>query len=261
MQSRERTETRPTNSASSWSRTNVSQISFCLKSLCFRLLVSCARSAEAADTVPPAAAWIPEDAAIVLEVPRPKVIIDKLFDDRIVTAVTSHPAYKDQMARKEMQDAINAVKLFETKYETDVQGLLNKLLGGGITIAVGPGENSLLIIESEDADILKEIHDFLMMVARSEARKEGAPDRVKSAEYRGVTGWRFAPNEAHAIVGNRLILTNNPEILKTVLDRARKRPCQTCPRRPRTKVPATRPLLMRRPRFTRTWTCCAPCPN
>ncbi len=56
------------------------------------------------------------------------------------------------------------------------------------------------------------------MIVKNEARTQGDPDRVKSADYRGVTGWRFAPNEAHAIVGNRLIMANNPEILKAVLD-------------------------------------------
>jgi hypothetical protein len=176
-----------------------------------------ARGLSAADA-PPATSWIADDAAIVLEVTQPKVIIDKLFDDRIVSAVTSHPAYKDQMARQEVRDAVNAVNILKAKYDTDFQGLLTKLLGGGITIAIGPGENALMIVESEDEQVLNGIHDFLMMVVKNEARNQGDPSRVKSAEYRGVTGWRFAPNEAHAIIGNRLVVSNSPEHLKATLD-------------------------------------------
>ncbi len=100
------------------------------------------RGLIAAEAPPPATTWISDNAALVLEITKPTIIIDKLFDDRIVAAVTSHPAYKDQMARKELREAVKAVKLLETKYDTDFHGLLNKLLGGGITIAIGPGENA-----------------------------------------------------------------------------------------------------------------------
>ena len=66
--------------------------------------------------------------------------------------------------------------------------------------------------------MLEEIHEFFLVIAKGEAQKQADPERVKSAEYRGVTGWRFAPNESHAIVDKRLIVTNKPELLKAVLD-------------------------------------------
>jgi hypothetical protein len=184
----------------------------------FALLCLLSTHSLSAADAPPATAWIPDNTAIVLEVTKPKVIIDKLFDDRIVSAVTSHPAYKDQMARREIRDAVNAVKILETKYDTDLQGLLTKLLGGGITIALGPGESALMIVDSEDGEVLQGIHEFMMLIAKTEAQNQGDPSRVKSAEYRGVTGWRFAPNEAHALIGKRLVMTNNPELLKSTLD-------------------------------------------
>ena len=101
----------------------------------------------------------------------------------------------------------------------DLPTLLRKLTGGGVTIALCPQETVLMIVEAEDADLLRSVHEFSLMAAKSEAQKQNDPDRVKSADYRGITGWRFAPNEAHAIVDNRLLITNRPDALKAVLDR------------------------------------------
>jgi hypothetical protein len=54
--------------------------------------------------------------------------------------------------------------------------------------------------------------------ARDDAAKDGDADRIRSVEYRGVTGWSFGPNEAHAIVGNRLLMSNKPDAIKHALD-------------------------------------------
>ena len=114
---------------------------------------------------------------------------------------------------------LNVVKYFENQQQADLPTLLRKLTGGGVTIALCPQETVLMIVEAEDADLLRSVHEFSLMAAKSEAQKQNDPDRVKSADYRGITGWRFAPNEAHAIVDNRLLISNRPEAIKSVLDR------------------------------------------
>ena len=43
------------------------------------------------------------------------------------------------------------VKFFESKYKADLPTMLGKLVGGGITLAVGPNEADLLIVDAEDA--------------------------------------------------------------------------------------------------------------
>ncbi|MCL4200850.1 MAG: DUF3352 domain-containing protein [Pirellulaceae bacterium] len=166
----------------------------------------------------PAAAVSP-DAFVVLEVHKPRAVLDRLFDPRVVQAVTSHPEYQRRQAQQDFAQAKNLVQYFEQRFNTDLHGLLGKLAGGGVTLAVGPDQQALLIVEAEDAQVLKDVHDFILFIARSEAEKQGQPDRVKSAEYRGVTGWSVAPKEAHAILGNRLLLTNHPQSLMAAVDR------------------------------------------
>ncbi len=148
----------------------------------------------------------------------PRAVLDRLFDPRVVEAVTSHPEYHRRRSEPDFQQAMNLVDYFGQRFKTDLSGMLGKLTGGGATLAVGPGEQALLIVEAEDAAMLKEAHDFFLLIARTEAGKQGQPDRVKSADYRGVTGWSFAPNHAHAIVGNRLLVANAAEVLTAAID-------------------------------------------
>lgn len=161
--------------------------------------------AVAADS---AAAWIPQEAILVVEVTKPRVLLEKAFSEGIVGMVTSHPTYKQQMDSPEAKQAKNLVKYFENKYDTDWQTLVKKLIGGGVTWAVGPNEASLLIVESEDAEMLNDIHEFFLAVSGN----AGEPEELAQ----GMKAYRSGPKEAHVIVDNRLVLTNQPELLKKV---------------------------------------------
>ncbi|MFV1966756.1 MAG: hypothetical protein ACC628_15130 [Pirellulaceae bacterium] len=174
----------------------------------FPILLIQPMPARAADS---ATSWVPPEAVLVVEVTKPGVLLDRAFREDLVELVTSHPLYKQQINSPQAKQAQNLIKFFEKKYDTDWQTLLKKLVGGGITWAVGPGEASLLIVESEDAKLLEEIHEFFLMIAHN----DGDPEEL---EYPGMTAYRFGPNEAHAIVGNRLILSNQPEVLKKVAE-------------------------------------------
>jgi hypothetical protein len=123
------------------------------------------------------------------------------------------------MAKGETQQALTMVNFFGSKYSADLPTMLGKLVGGGIILAAGPNDSALLIVDAEDPKMLSEIHDFFRTIAKSEASKQSDPDRVASAEYRGVMGWKFGPGESHAIIGNRLLLSNRPETLKAAIDR------------------------------------------
>jgi hypothetical protein len=183
------------------------------------VLLAGVRPARCDDSTLPATAMVGENAIIVVQVTRPQELINDAFDQRVKRLVQSLPPYQEAMAQRETQDALNLVEFFQNKYQIDLPTLLAKLVGGGLTLAVEPNDSSLLIVDALDAQILQEVHDFFRTIAQGEANKQGEPDRVKSAEYRGVTGWSFGPGVSHAIVGNRLLVANKPEVLKAALDR------------------------------------------
>ncbi len=183
------------------------------------LFCGLSQAARAEDAPVPVTALVPDNAILVLQVTNPKALIDRAFDEQIVSLVQSLPPYQQAMSQPETQQVLGLVRFFEGKYGAKLPALLGKLVGGGITVAVCPGDQVLLIVESEDATMLQEVHDFFRTMAQGEAATQGDPDRVKSADYRGIQGWSFTANEVHAIVGNRFLLANKPELMKAVLDR------------------------------------------
>lgn len=168
---------------------------------------------------PAAKEWVSPDAWIVAEITRPDVLLERAFSDDVVAVATSLTAYKEAMAKQETQQAMFLVNYFKGRYDSDLPTLLRKLSGGGITLAVGPNESNLLIVECEDVPLLIDLHEFLLTHARDDAKAKGLPDPITSASYRDVTGWSFGRGEAHAIIGNRLLLSNKPEVLKAAIDR------------------------------------------
>jgi hypothetical protein len=177
------------------------------------------RAAPAAQPPVPATSLIPDDVVLVLRVTEPKALIDRAFDQRVVQFVQSLPPYQQAMAKDETKQAVTMLNFFLTKYEVDLPALLERLFGGGVTLALGPNDAALLIVDGQDEKMVAEIHDFFRTIAKTEAAKQGSPQRVASADYRGVTGWTFAPGESHAIIGSRLLVANKPEALKAAIDR------------------------------------------
>ena len=168
-------------------------------------------------TLPPAIKWIPEDALIVVEVTRPKALLEAFCNDEATAAITALPLYKQQASKPQFQEFLNIVSFIETTLGTDWRTALEKLTGVGITLAVCPEDTVFLIIDAEDEQMLERFHEFFINVARSEAEKKGKYNIVKSKEYQGLTAWTFDGKEAHTIIGKRLIFANKAKRLKDIV--------------------------------------------
>lgn len=168
-------------------------------------------------TLPPAIQWIPQDAVIVLEVSKPKALLEVFTNDKATAAVTALPLYKEQASKPQFKEFLNIINFIEITLDTDWRTGLAKLTGGGITFAVCPQDTVLLIIDAEDEHMLERLHEFFLNITRAEAEKKGQSSQVTSTEYDGVTAWTFNGEEAHAIIGKRLVFANRSEGLKAVL--------------------------------------------
>jgi hypothetical protein len=182
------------------------------------LAVLTLQTAVAEQTLPPATRWIPQDAVISLELLRPKALLELLTGEKATAAVTALPAYQKQASTAKFREFLNLINFLEITLDTDWRTGLAKLTGGGITFAVCPQDTVLLIVDAEDGEMLERLHEIFLNIARSDAEKEGQPDRVASTQHGDVTAWTFNEKEAHAIIANRLIIANRPEGLKAVLD-------------------------------------------
>ncbi len=167
--------------------------------------------------LPPAIQWIPQDAIIVLEVSKPKALLELFTNDHAIAAIKELPLYKQIAIQPQFQEFQNIINSIEDTLGTDWRTALAKLTGAGITLAVCPEDKLLLIIDAEDKQILESFHEFFFNAARSEAEKKGKYNTVSSKKYGGLTTWTFDGKEEHTIIGKRFILTNKSKNLKNIL--------------------------------------------
>ncbi len=175
--------------------------------------------ATAADEpLTPASRLVPQEAVIVLEVAQPKDVLDLALGSKMTSLVTAQPAFKMLSSQPSFQQFEQILKYVEMQLGTDYETGLRKLVGGGVTLAIAGENRALLIVDSEDAGLLQKIHKILVDGARDDAAKKGQPNRIESREYQGVTTWTFGGEEAHALLGKRLIVASKGEVLKAALD-------------------------------------------
>ena len=184
------------------------------------LLLLTALMTTALQAVPLATQLVPADAIAVLEVTDPEPLFELLAGQPMSETVTALPLYQQQTTQPQFQEFLNVVRFLETALDTDWRSGLKSLIAGGVTLALCPEETVVLIADAEDERLLAKLHEILLTFARSEAEKEGQPERVVSTQYRDITAWTFGGDEAHAIVGKRFIFSNRPEGLKAVLERS-----------------------------------------
>lgn len=182
------------------------------------LSMALAQSARAEETLPAADTWIPRQAVIALRVAKPDAILDQVLRPALVDAVKASPAFRAQTETPGFRQVLNLVQFIERRLETDWQKALRRFVGGGAIWAVGPGEAQLLIVDALDAAVLKELHDVLLLLVQMDAANRKAQNGVRSTKIGDVTVWSVGPQEAHAIVGRRLVIANRMEVLKVVLD-------------------------------------------
>ncbi len=186
--------------------------------LAMKLAAFMSQTAMTEQTLPPANRWIPQDAVIVLEVSKPTALFEVFTNDKATAAVTALPLYKEQAWKPQFKEFLNIINFVEITLDTDWRTGLAKLTGGGITLAICPDNIVLTFIDAEDEYMLERLHEFFLNIARSEAEKQGQSDRVTSKEYDGITVWTFDGEEAHAIIGKRLVFANRLEGLKAILE-------------------------------------------
>ena len=186
--------------------------------LALMLPVFMVQSTMAAQTLPPAIQWIPQDAVISLELSQPKALLELFAGEKATAAITALPIYQKQASTPKFKELLNLINFLELTLDTDWRTGLAKLTGGGITFAICPENMVLLIIDAEDENMLERTHELFLSMARTEAEKQGQPNRVASTEYGDVTAWTFNGKESHAIIGKRLVIANRPEGLKAVLE-------------------------------------------
>jgi hypothetical protein len=176
------------------------------------------QTAGAENPAPPANRLIPGDAIIVVSIAKPKPILDLLLQPGLIRAVESSPQWKAQTQKNGFKQFRSVVRLLERRLQDDWQSIIARLTGGGMTWSVGPGGANLFVIDATDTKVLKETHDLILFLIESEAEKKGVTTPLAPIKHGNVKIWSIGPNEAHAIIGKRLIIANSVKAVKAAID-------------------------------------------
>lgn len=184
---------------------------------CLPLAMTLWQTTASAQGPMPAINLVPSDAVVCIEITRPRELLDLMTSERMTETLASLPFYQKLTTTTGFNDFFSVIESLETSLGMEWREALKKLTGGGIILAVRPNDTVLLIVDAEDESLLRRTHELLIDMVRSDAESKGLPDPVESAEFMGVTGWSFNGEEAHAIIGKRLIFSNHAWGLTRVL--------------------------------------------
>ncbi|WP_406693579.1 hypothetical protein V5E97_21310 [Singulisphaera sp. Ch08] len=186
------------------------------------LLFAWGVSASVGGEVVHASRWIAGDAAIYLELSQPSPLLDRLLTEKYQNALTAVPGYERYTESEAYKKAVAELARASEKLGTTWQQGLRDLTAGGIVLAVegepGKSTRSILIVTPSDPAFLTRANQTLLEMARENAESKQKADPIKSAEYRGVTGYELGKG-AYAIVEGKLVFADRSKTLKLVVDR------------------------------------------
>ena len=168
---------------------------------------------------PKAARWLSPETAIYLEIPRPEALWDRVSDERLKTALEASPQYRNVAGNSQLTQAKVVLGALAFQLGTTTGQGLRDLGGGGLVVGVEGPDRVVLAVTPKDPAFLERAHKSLVDFARKDAAKNGRPDPVKEAEYKGVKGFSVSDKEAHAVIDGTLLVATGGEALKSVIDR------------------------------------------
>ncbi|MDR3638297.1 MAG: hypothetical protein P4L84_31125 [Isosphaeraceae bacterium] len=173
--------------------------------------------------VPKISRWVGNDAVIYVEAARPAELLDQVTGVSFQKLLGTIPVYSRYIKSDDYQRGRQVLDLIAGQLDTTWDKGLRDLVGGGAVLAVEAGEGKAptiyLLVAPRDPAFLKRANTTLLELARKDAAVKGNPDPVKSAEYRGFTGYASGEKGAYAIVQDVLVIADRGDTVKMLVDR------------------------------------------
>ena len=167
------------------------------------LLLALAPAAAAAEllNLPPAAEWLPKDALLVLEIDRPADILQLASDLNLFEVLAASPEIN------------NAARMFEP---LGGKALLENLTAGGVAFAVYSGDKTILLADAGSAASLQAVQKLAQTIAFLQKNAPKTAGKAFYREHSGGASWTFDGKQFFATLGNRLAVSNHPEVVKAL---------------------------------------------
>jgi hypothetical protein len=166
------------------------------------------------------AEWVTPETILYVELPDPARLIERLRSPALRELYNAVPALRKKDAQQKLRELNDGIAFVAKSLDTVSDRLLTDLTSGGAALAVESPKRIALLVRAGDAATLRRAHETILDLARQDARNKKRPDPVQTEVVEGTTIYQFSPEEAHAIVEDALIASNDLGMLKSILERA-----------------------------------------
>ncbi|MEO1617557.1 MAG: hypothetical protein AAFV88_17020 [Planctomycetota bacterium] len=165
----------------------------------------------------PAAELLPETVVAYAEISDLGEVIELIANHPLRETVEASPVVETLQSNQDLQPVFQLVGGFETTMGMPWMQAIGSLTDRGISIAVdGATQGAVLLVGCSDEDQLARFQRFLLALTQVGS---GQVEMLKQGTYRGVTAYTVSEDLRMATVGQWLVMTNQPELGKAVIDR------------------------------------------
>lgn len=164
---------------------------------------------------------VPPQANLILQVDRPRHLAERIIRHEVAQQALRLPFVSEAVNTADFERFLQLIAYFEKELGVPWPELIDKLAGGGLTIAArAGGENApaLVIVRGHDESFTRKFVDRLLQVIEQEQIRTESKERTQKASYRGIDGWQLSKDALLTRLGSTLIFTNKNDALKAVID-------------------------------------------
>ncbi len=176
---------------------------------------------------PRAAELLPSSTLAYFEIRNPQRLIDFVLDHPIRNKIEALEQVKRAKEERKYLEFKAVVAMVEAKLGQPWRKLLSQVAGQSLALAFDPtNRGSALIVHTADESTATNLVEAVVGLAQSAPGNARNKNRIQTAEYRGTKVYSLDKIRL-AVVGQMLIVTNNGEQGKQLLDAYFDRPQKT----------------------------------
>lgn len=164
---------------------------------------------------------IPPQANLIVHVENPRKLAETVIHHDVTQQVLKLPFVSEQIDTPEFERFLHLIRYYEKDLGAPWPELIDKLAGGGMTIAAkAGGENApfMIVFRGSDEAFTKRFVDRVLYVIEQEQIRADSKERTKKGTHRGIDGWQLAEDALMTRLGSTLLFTNKNQALQAAID-------------------------------------------
>lgn len=163
---------------------------------------------------------LPGDTPVYLKIKEPaRLFLDELRSPVVLNALKNIPNVGPQLENPQIDHVKAVLGVLGSDEDLSWSELVRDIFHGPAEMALVTNSKKFVVsVTPKDVARFDRLHKKLLEFARQDATNKGNADPVDEFQHGGINCYSFSPNEAHAIVGERVILASSKQVLEGAID-------------------------------------------